>query len=98
LNILQAVDDPKLFAPWFRNPETWQAWRAFLAALFGLAMSADQLEVFRACTGRATAPASPFNEAYIVCGRRAGKSAMLALVAVYLATFRNYADCLAPGE
>jgi hypothetical protein len=33
---LQAVDDPNLFAPWFRDPATWTAWRAFLAALVGL--------------------------------------------------------------
>jgi hypothetical protein len=98
MNILEAIDDVNLFAPWFRDPATWTAWRAFLCALFALPMSASQLEVFRACTGRATAPSVPFNEAFLVCGRRAGKSFILALTAIYLATFRNYTAHLAPGE
>lgn len=98
MNILQAIDDPNLFGPWFRDPGTWQVWRAFLCALFGLPMSAEQLEVFARCTGRATAPEAPFNEAYLVCGRRAGKSAVLALLAVFVATFRDYSPHLAPGE
>jgi phage terminase large subunit-like protein len=61
-------------------------------------MSAEQLEVFARYTGRATAPAAPFNECYLVCGRRAGKSAVLALLAVFIATFRDYSAYLAPGE
>jgi hypothetical protein len=35
MNLLQAMDDPHLFARWFRDEETWAAWRAFIAALFG---------------------------------------------------------------
>jgi hypothetical protein len=98
MNILQAIDDPNLFAPWFRDSSTWSAWRAFLAALFALPMSDADLKVFTEYTARVTPPAVPFSEAYLVCGRRAGKSAILALVAVYLATFKNYAPYLAPGE
>ena len=44
------------------------------------------------------APGRAFQRGLLVCGRRAGKSAILALVAVYLATFKNYAPYLAPGE
>jgi hypothetical protein len=33
-----------------------------------------------------------------VCGRRGGKSFVMALVAVYLAAFRDYRQYLAPGE
>ena len=36
IDIIAACDDPALFGRAFRKPETWQAWRAFLAALFGL--------------------------------------------------------------
>jgi hypothetical protein len=36
VTILDAVRDPKLFAPWFRDPSTWRAWFAFLATLFAL--------------------------------------------------------------
>ncbi len=37
-------------------------------------------------------------EAALVVGRRGGKSRVLALIAVYLACFRDYAPYLAPGE
>src|SRR5262249_11012037 len=98
MNILEAIDDPNLFAPWFRDSSTWTAWRAFLAALFALPMSEDQLGLSNHYTGRATAPAALFSEAYLVGGRRAGKSAVLALLAVFIATFRDYSAYLAPGE
>ena len=40
----------------------------------------------------------PFTEAAVIVGRRGGKSRILALIAVYLACFRDYAPYLAPGE
>jgi hypothetical protein len=96
LTILDALDDPNLFAPHFAG-DTWQPWRSFLAALFGLPLPDDQ-ELLRSATGLEEAPGEPAAEAYLVCGRRAGKSRILALVAVYLATFRDYRPFLAPGE
>jgi hypothetical protein len=97
LTILDAMDDPKLFGPWFRG-KSWGAWRAFLAALFGLQMSESEAIVFRTHTGRQTVPASAFREAWLCCGRRAGKSLIAAFIAVYLAFFRDYTPHLAPGE
>lgn len=96
--ILDAVDDDALFARWFKDPTTWLPWRAFLAALFGLGMTPDQLSIYQHCTGRSVPPTSPVYEAWLVCGRRAGKSFVLALVAVFLACFRDYAPQLSPGE
>ena len=49
-------------------------------------------------TGRETWPTAPFTEAAVIVGRRGGKSRILALIAVYLAAFRDYAPYLAPGE
>ena len=98
MNILAAIDDPNLFAPWFKDKATWAAWSAFLATLFGLPMTPEQRTIYSECTGRQDPPAAPFNEAWLVCGRRAGKSFTLALTAVYLAVFRDYRHCLAPGE
>src|SRR6266700_2821395 len=98
MDILRAIDDPNVFAGQFRDRATWAAWRAFLAALFALPMSADEFELYRRCTGRVTAPIAPFVEAWLVCGRRAGKSFMLALTAVYLACFRDWRPYLGPGE
>ena len=59
VTILDAVDDANLFAPWFREPATWAAWRAFLAALFALKMSSEQFAVFKECTGRNAPPQQP---------------------------------------
>ncbi len=50
------------------------------------------------CTGRNAPPTAPATEAWLVCGRRAGKSFVLALTAVFLATFKDYRPQLAPGE
>jgi hypothetical protein len=98
VNILDAMRDDNLFAPWFRDPNTWSAWRSFLAALFALPMTAEQLAVYKQCTGRTAPPSQPASEGWLVCGRRAGKSFVLALCAVFLATFHDYRRYLAPGE
>jgi hypothetical protein len=41
---------------------------------------------------------APASEGWLICGRRSGKSFMLALCAVYLAAFHAYRQYLAPGE
>jgi hypothetical protein len=98
ISILQAIDDPKLFGSAFRDRKTWSAWRTFLAALFGLPMSDEQLATYKECTGRSRPPEKPSSEAWLICGRRAGKSFTLALIAVFLACFRDYRKHLAVGE
>ena len=98
ISILDAVADANLFAPSFGG-ESWARWRAFLAALFGLPLTEPDLAIYRHHTGRTAPPLDgAFREAALVCGRRAGKSAVLALIAVYLATFRNYEPYLSLGE
>jgi len=96
--ILEAMHDPALFGPWFEDRDSWRAWEAFLAALFGLPMGAESLALYRHHTGRTEPPTTAFKEASLVCGRRAGKSFISALIAVYLACFREYRGRLAPGE
>lgn len=98
MNILQACADPHLFGPWFKRPATWAAWRVFLAALFGLPMARGDLALFRKYTGRKSAPKQQAREAWLVVGRRGGKSFIVALIAVYLACFRDYRAYLSPGE
>lgn len=84
ITILDAMSDRNLFAPWFKDPASWAAWRAWLAALFALPMTPEQFAVYKQCTGRSDPPSSPAQEGWLVCGRRAGKSFILALVAVFL--------------
>jgi hypothetical protein len=79
MNILEALDDENLFAPYFSGP-SWASWRAFLAALFALPMGAADADIYRAATGRHSCPASPFNEAALIVGRRGGKSRALATI------------------
>ncbi len=98
LTILDVLDDPNLFASQFTSHETWRAWRTVLRALFGLPMTADDVAVYTAHTGRLSWPTTPAREAWFVVGRRGGKSRIAALVAVYLACFRDYRSSLAPGE
>lgn len=98
ITILDACRDPNLFGPWFRDPKTWGAWFAFLKALSGLPMDKADLRVFLRCTGRKAPPKGGATEAWLVCGRRAGKSFILALVAVFLACFKDWTGDLAPGE
>jgi hypothetical protein len=95
VTILEALNDGELFAPAFEGGH-WAAWGAFLAALFGLAMAPGQRRTFRAATGRKLPPPKPAREAWVIVGRRGGKSRIAALVAVYLAAFKTYA--LAKGE
>ncbi len=97
MNILEALDDPNLFGGMFDGP-SWKPWRAFLAALFGLPLAGDDLATFQALTGRHSAPLAAFAEAALIVGRRGGKSRMLALIATFLATVRDYTPYLAPGE
>jgi hypothetical protein len=95
--IIEALEDPRLFAPFFRGP-SWEPWKAFLAALFALPMTESQQALYRDCTGRTELPSEPFKEACIPVGRRGGKSRILALVGTHLACFRDYSPWLAPGE
>lgn len=97
VTILDAMADPALFSEWFDRGD-WGAWRAFLATLFALSMNPKQSEVYRACTGRREPPEAAFSEAWLIVGRRGGKSLVMALVAVFLACFKDYREHLAPGE
>jgi hypothetical protein len=96
--LLDAIDDPQLFAPWFKDRATWSAWFVFLRALFGLPLADRELPLYRECTGRTEPPTAPASSGWLICGRRSGKSFMLAICAVYLSAFHQYRQFLAPGE
>ena len=103
LNILEAARHKDLFAPWFKRrffqkSDTWARWFSFLRVLFGLELDEQDLELFRQCTGRSDVPAGTFTETFLICGRRAGKSFMLSLIAVYLACFKDWTPFLTQGE
>ena len=72
MNILQALDDPQ--GVWSVLPgPTWVVWRVFLAVLFGLPLTSEQLALYTKHTGRTVTPTSPLHEAWFVSGDAAGK-------------------------
>ena len=97
MNIIEAMRDPNLFGNWF-GTETWAVWRVFLASLFALKMTGEQEAMYGRFTGRVTLPQEPAKEAWVVVGRRGGKSLVAALTATFLACFKDYSELLAPGE
>jgi hypothetical protein len=54
--------------------------------------------LYRACTGRTVPPGAPAAYLWLVIGRRGGKSFSMALIAVFLAVFRDWRKYLSPGE
>lgn len=95
--ILELMEAPDWLGPWFQGG-SWKGWEAFLAALFGLPMDEAAAALYRQHTGRETAPTQPTREGWVVAGVRAGKSRIAALIAVFLACFRDYTPHLAKGE
>lgn len=98
MNIIEAIHDKNLFRPFFRDLTSWAAWFVVLRAIFSLPMDAEERALFQKLTGRANPPAEPVREAWLICGRRGGKSFIVALIGVFLACFRDYSKYLAPGE
>ena len=90
MDILEAIADDNLFGRWFKDPDSWTSWRAFHAVLTGAQLTPDQAAIYAKHTGRQSLPTGPFNEVWLCCGRRAGKSFNLALLAVYLSVFKDY--------
>jgi len=98
LNIIQTFEDPNIFGNLIKDQSTWANWKACLKTIFGLQMSEEEVEVYRKFTGRKKPPTSPFKEAYLIIGRRGGKSITAARISVYLTLFRDWSRQLGPGE
>lgn len=98
--IIEAIQSPKLFGalPRFKKLHTWAAWLVVLRAVFGLAMTADELEIFRRHTGRRSPPEGGSKETYLIIGRRGGKSFISALIAVFVACFGDFKEFITIGE
>ena len=98
MTILDAIHDPLLFRPLFNSLDSWRAWLVVLRAIFALPMTEEERAIFTELSGRETPPQKPVEEAWLICGRRGGKSFIVALIAVFLATFRDHRAFLGPGE
>lgn len=99
MNIVETFQDPALFGRHFPGG-TWWTWLAFLKAWAGLGaeMTEAEAELFRQCTGRATLPTAPFEEATVIVSRRAGKSRIMAALAVHHACIVDHSASISTGE
>lgn len=75
--------------------ESWAAWRVVAKVLDAAPLTAEEMPLFEACTGRTRPLTEPPSECYAICGRRSGKTRFAGACAVRAAS-RRYA--LAPGE
>jgi hypothetical protein len=98
MTIIEALEDKRFFGPSFPDLGSWRVWTVYLRALFGLPIGREDLETLKSCTGLEAAPTARSRESFVICGRRSGKSTVAALLAVYLATFRDWREVLKRGE
>lgn len=98
MNIVECIESDKMFGPLFKDQRTWLPWKSFLKALFNMEMGEEELKVFQECTELKKPYGGVPREAWVLVGRRGGKSSMAALIAVWLACFKDWSRFLAPGE
>ena len=95
ISLPAALDDPKLFGPWFKGP-SWNPWRAVLKAGFAVPMSREELELFRSVAER-DPPRSRVRELWVIAGRRSGKDSIASAIAAWFSSLVPY-EGLRPGE
>jgi hypothetical protein len=86
----EALGNKSLFANHFRG-SPWAAWKVFLVALTAEPMNTAAFRPH-------SAPDGAIFGACLVVGGHGVKSRVMALIAVFLACFRDYTPHLAPGE
>jgi hypothetical protein len=93
-SIIEFITDRQLL-----NLNLSQPQEVLLRAIYGMALSASQTEIYKHCTGRIEYHAYPFQEARILAGARAGKDSRIACpIASYEAVFGDYPRHLTRGE
>ncbi len=70
----------------------------WLKSVFALPLDTEELAIYRRCTGRHDPITTPLKEFAVIVGRRAGKSFISALTAVYVAVFQDFTHYLTSGE
>ena len=92
-----ALTDDNLLAPMLPGVHdgSWDVWLDVVRGLYGMPLvDADR---WRALTDREPTQA-PRRQAYVLAGRRAGKTAISSSLAVYETCLRNWSGIAAPGE
>jgi hypothetical protein len=98
LDPLKIFTDRNLLGQFLKDPSTWEGWLAFVCAVFGRKpVSRKRKEIFKQCAGGRKWPEREVAEAWVISGRRSGKSTVVALISAFLAAFREYPN-LTAGE
>jgi hypothetical protein len=93
VDIIQAIDSPKAFRRFFPGDlSSWESWFSFLRVIYGLGLTPDDLELFRACTERETPDENGYDVIYLISGRKSGKSTVCGLIAAFTAIFGNWGE------
>jgi len=97
VNIIECLDDPQLFKPFFEG-HSWRGWRVVLKAAFGLKLQPKELTTFRQLCGDRKPPTGRVKELWICSGRRSGKDSIASLIAAFMASFFDGSKKLRRGE
>jgi hypothetical protein len=95
--IIEALNHPKLFKPWF-NGASWNGWRTVLKATNGLTLSGEEIEFFKSIAGNREPPKRRVREAWFVVGRGGGKDSIASAIAAHAAASFDPEGILRPGE
>ena len=96
LNIIESMNDPALFEPWFSG-ESWANWKTLLKGAFALEMTDDERAFFHSISDR-DPPTKQVKELWVIAGRRAGKDSVASAIAAYVAAMFQPEGRLRPGE
>lgn len=96
MNIIEAIDDPNLYGPWFPGV-SWNPWKIVLKAIFAIPMTAAEEKFFRTIADR-DPPTEPVKEVWVIVGRRGGKDSVASVLVAHLAAMFENTDRLRPGE
>jgi hypothetical protein len=100
MNLIQAIHDENLFGRWFKAAgglATWSTWLVILKAAFGGELNEQELEIYAQLTQRKTVP-TKLRELWLILGRRAGKSLIVALIVCFIAFCVAWESVLKAGE
>jgi hypothetical protein len=99
LNLLEALASARGLGTYFRDKSTWWPWFVFIKALIGIGtLTARERILLKDCTGLAGLPTKRIREAFLICGRRSGKSTICALLAVFYGVWGEWKRYISRGE
>lgn len=83
----------------FRHMESWKNWLTFLRTIYAIPFeSEEEAASYQHFTARSQPPSAPFEEIWMACGRRGGKSFISATIAIYEALTGRWSERLSGGE